>query len=214
MVSGSPIVPVKPGKTVLLQIELINPITNQSLTGANVTYSWIFGKGQLVETDNSGIYKTPIGGVQEGTYTIIISVAAGDEYDFKPFEITLVVVSSPVDILPFQIILIISIIGAILVGVYLTLYLTILKYPKPIRKVRKYSRTLRKTKVSKTDVLDREKAFRTGYSDTTGNSSKFLKGKPSTEEMKIDKLMEKTSKDTIKDLSGDSTTNTSGGGNS
>ena len=213
-VSGSPIIPVKPGKTALIQIELLNPITNQSLIGANVTYNWIFGKGQLLDTDNNGIYEASIGGVQEGTYTIIISVAAGDEYDFKPFEITLVVVSSPGEVLPFQIILAISIIGAILVGIYLTLYLTILKYPKPIRRVRKYSRTLRKSKVSKTDIVDREKAFRTNYSDTTGKSSKFLKGKPSTEESKIDKLMEKTSKDTIKDLSGESTTNTTGGENS
>ena len=198
----------------MIQIELLNPITNQSLIGANVTYNWLFGKGQLLDPDNNGIYEASIGGVQEGTYTIIISVAAGDEYDFKPFEITLVVVSSPVDILPFQIILIISIIGAILVGVYLTLYLTILKYPKPIRKVRKYSRTLRKTKVSKTDVLDREKAFRTGYNDTTGKSSKYLRGKPSLEEAKFDKLMEKTSQETIKDLSGDSTTKETGGDNS
>ena len=48
--------------------------------------------------------------------------------------------------------------------------------------------------------------------DTTSNSSKFLKGKPSTVEPKIDKLMEKTSRDTLQNLGGESKTNKNTGG--
>lgn len=210
--SGTPIVPVSPGGTAVLRITLNNPLTNQSIIGANVSYSWIFGKGSLLDPENDGTYETTIGGVQEGSYTIIIKVDAGDQYDFPTLEITLVVVRSPDEILPFQIILIISIISAVVVGIYLTLYLTILKYPKPIRRVRKYSKTLRREKMPKTDVVDREQAFRTLYDDTTSGSSKLLKGKPSTEEPKIDKLIEKTSQNTLENLSGATKTDQKTGG--
>ena len=210
--SGSPIVPVSPGGTAIISLELLDPITDQPIIGANVSYSWIFEDGALIDPENDGTYEASIGGIQEGSYTIIITVDAGDQYDFPPLEITLVVVRDPDEIIPLQIILIISIISAIVLGVYLTLYLTILKFPKPIRRVKKFSKTLRREKMPKTEVIDREKAFRTSYEYTTSNSSKFLKGKPSTIEPKIDKLMEKTSRDALKNLGGESKPNKDTGG--
>ena len=215
LTSGSPIVPVSPGGTALISLELLDPFTDLSIIGANVSYSWIFEDGVLVDPENDGTYEALIGGIQEGSYTIIITVDAGDQYDFPPLEITLVVVRSPEDILPFQIILIVSIISAVVVGIYLTLYLTILKYPKPIRRVHSFSKTLKREKMPKREVISREEAFRTSYDENTSNSSKFLKGKPSPAEPQIDKLIEKTSRDTLKNLGGETKSNQNiGGGNS
>ncbi|MFX1441769.1 MAG: hypothetical protein ACFFHV_00005, partial [Promethearchaeota archaeon] len=57
--------------------------------------------------------------------------------------------------------------GGICLGGYLTAYQLYLKYPKPIRKVRKYRKTLNKKKTPSIDILSREGAFKAKYSEHT-----------------------------------------------
>ncbi|MFX0042454.1 MAG: hypothetical protein ACFE8L_06050 [Candidatus Hodarchaeota archaeon] len=63
----------------------------------------------------------------------------------------------------FMLLLIIaSIIGAC-IGGYLIAYYKVLRYPRPVRKVRKYRKSLRKTNPPTTPIVDREKAFKGAY---------------------------------------------------
>ncbi|MFW9942146.1 MAG: hypothetical protein ACFFFT_14000 [Candidatus Thorarchaeota archaeon] len=121
--------------------------------------------------------------------TLSIQVYLADEFgleedilisiDNVDFQITYIVVESNISEEPFisRILLIIASIIGIVVGGYLVAYQRILKYPKPVRKVRKYKRTLRKGKPS-VEVLDRKKSFEKEFKKEMHNTSNFLKGKP------------------------------------
>lgn len=78
----------------------------------------------------------------------------------------------------FRILFIVALIVTAGLGGYLYLYQKILKYPKPVRKVRKYRFTLKKKKSPDIYIVDREKAFNTIYADELSNTSRFLKAKP------------------------------------
>ncbi|MFX0187818.1 MAG: hypothetical protein ACFE8A_08785 [Candidatus Hodarchaeota archaeon] len=65
--------------------------------------------------------------------------------------------------------------GAICLGGYLLAYQLYLKYPKPVRKVRKYRRTLKRKKMPSVDITSREKAFNSIYREFSAIS--LLKGK-------------------------------------
>ncbi|MFW9827644.1 MAG: hypothetical protein ACFFEY_08635 [Candidatus Thorarchaeota archaeon] len=78
----------------------------------------------------------------------------------------------------FRILLIVSSIVAVCIGGYLVAYQRLLKYPKPVRKVRKYRRTLERTNDPTIGIVKREDAFKNEYKKTTQNSSSILKGKP------------------------------------
>ena len=58
------------------------------------------------------------------------------------------------------------------------MYQRILKYPKPVRKVRKYKRTLRRKKLPGFPILNRELAFRGAYRREMTKTSDYYKGKP------------------------------------
>ncbi|MFX1322123.1 MAG: hypothetical protein ACFFAQ_10815 [Promethearchaeota archaeon] len=63
----------------------------------------------------------------------------------------------------FALLLIIaSIIGAC-IGGYLIAYYKVLRYPRPVRKVRKYRKTLRRTNAPSTPIIGSEKAFKGAY---------------------------------------------------
>ncbi len=78
----------------------------------------------------------------------------------------------------FQILFILSFIGATILTTYILLYQRILKYPKPVRKVRKYKKTLRKKKIPGFPILNRELAFRGAYRREMIKTSDYYKGKP------------------------------------
>lgn len=78
----------------------------------------------------------------------------------------------------FRILLIVSSIAAVCIGGYLFAYQRVLKYPKPVRKVRKYRRTLERTNEPTIGVVRREDAFKKEYKKTIQKSSSILKGKP------------------------------------
>lgn len=82
----------------------------------------------------------------------------------------------------FRVLLIVASIAGLSIGGYLVAYQKILKYPKPVRKVRKYRRTLTRKKEPIVSILKRESAFKKEYSQELHKTSSFLRGKPSVSE--------------------------------
>ncbi|MFW9942148.1 MAG: hypothetical protein ACFFFT_14010 [Candidatus Thorarchaeota archaeon] len=93
-------------------------------------------------------------------------------------DISYVVIIPLEQTLLFQILFILSIIGATILAIYILLYQRILKYPKPVRKVRKYKKTLRRKKGPEIPILNRELAFMGAYRRQMMTTSDYYKGKP------------------------------------
>ncbi len=115
------------------------------------------------------------------TENITISIDNAD------FRITYII-SSP-DIIPepvlFRILLIVASVAGLSIGGYLFAYQRVLKYPRPVRKVRKYRRTLTRKKEPTVLISEREKAFKKEYSKEIHKTSSFLRGKPTQESTEI-----------------------------
>jgi hypothetical protein len=77
-----------------------------------------------------------------------------------------------------RILFIVALIVAAGLGGYLYLYQKILKYPKPVRKVRKYRFSLKKKNDPDVSIVGREKAFNSIYASELSKTSGFLKVKP------------------------------------
>ena len=85
-----------------------------------------------------------------------------------PFEQTLL----------FQLLFILTVVGAVILTNYIVIYQRILKYPRPVRKVRKFRKTLRRTRIPDVVIINRERAFRDAYRRKISGSIKFHKAKP------------------------------------
>ncbi|MFX1419616.1 MAG: hypothetical protein ACFE9N_11910 [Promethearchaeota archaeon] len=64
------------------------------------------------------------------------------------------------------------------VGGYLVAYQRILRYPRPVRKVIKYRRTLNRSKSPEVAIIPQDVAFKKAYNQELTDTSKFLKLKP------------------------------------
>ncbi|MFX0020752.1 MAG: hypothetical protein ACFE9S_00380 [Candidatus Hermodarchaeota archaeon] len=84
----------------------------------------------------------------------------------------------------FRILLIVASVAGLGIGGYFFAYQRVLKYPKPVRKVRKYRRTLTRKNEPSVLITEREKAFKKAYGKELHKTSSFLRGKP-TEEGKM-----------------------------
>jgi hypothetical protein len=121
--------------------------------------------------------------------TLSIQVYLADEFGLDEdimisidnlfFQITYVDLTSETSEEPFiaRILLIIAGIIGLVIASYLIAYQRILKYPKPVRKVRKYKRTLRKGEPS-VGILGRKKSFEKEFDKELHNTSSYLRGKP------------------------------------
>ncbi|MFX1496751.1 MAG: hypothetical protein ACFFBH_04420 [Promethearchaeota archaeon] len=192
--SGSPIIIASPGESVKLEVILNNVDFSTPIVGASVNYSWAFGNGVFTDLNN-GIYEAVLPNVNEGTYTIVVSAYFGDNYEFHSFEITLTVIQAPGELWIVSFALICTAIAAAALIGYLILYMKVLKYPKPVRKVRKYRRTLMSKKHPRKAIESRESSIKSIYENQISDSKKYLKGKPSGEQMSIDKLIKKNPED-------------------
>ena len=83
----------------------------------------------------------------------------------------------------FRILLIIALIAAGLVGTYFILYNRILKFPLPVRKVRKYRKTL-DSGVPKSKITSQKEAIDSVYKKELGKSTKLMKNKTLENEIK------------------------------
>ena len=190
-VSGSNTIDIIPGESVTIKVFINDTDFNAIVKGAIVTYTWDIGDGILSDEDNNGIYEGTIENIPQGTHSIIISAFGSNIYSFENYEIIIIATFNPAEnVLLFQVLLTIGIIASVALGGYVYAYQKVLKYPKPVRKVRKFRRTLKKTKVPHIEIKSRDKAFSNAYNKQTGNIMKLVKGKPS-EGPKIKKIEKK-----------------------
>ena len=104
-----------------------------------------------------------------------ITISIDDVYlDISYIEITTDFFGEP-EI--FRLLLILAAVAGGLVGSYFILYQRIFKYPLPVRKVRKYRRTLNKSEDPKKRITTQEAAFNKLYSKEIGKSTSLLKSK-------------------------------------
>ncbi len=89
---------------------------------------------------------------------------------------------------------IISVIGAGVLAAYLIAYQTYLKYPVPVRKVRKYRKTLFSDKTPGVGIVSQKTSFSKNYHRALKKTDKFLKGTPMNGKILRDKLLHKKEK--------------------
>ena len=181
---------VKPGDDIKLKIILNNTDFGDLITGAEVKYTWNQRVFDLKDIDGDGIYEGTLKNIPSGSFSITILGFAGDEYIIKSLKITVTAVSPKEDVLIFQIILISTIILTISLATYLVLYQKVLRFPKQVRKVRKYRKTLSRKSAPKGNIISREQAFKDLYKEEFEKVQR-LKVKPAESMAKVEKTIEK-----------------------
>jgi len=176
-VSGQTVINRQPGQGYDLEIELIDLDFSLPILNATVTYTWTYGQGTLTDPEDDGIYEGTISNLVEGTFLVTISVYAGDDYEFERFTITLNVVRPTEDVLLFQILTILGIGAALGLGGYLFAYQRVLKYPKQVRKIRKYKGKLKSPKSTGIEIHSREQLIEENYAEKMRPLEKQLKSK-------------------------------------
>ena len=88
----------------------------------------------------------------------------------------------------FRILLTIAIIAGICIGGYFVAYYKVLRFPKAVRKVRKYRNTLKNPQKPSTDITERKNSFNDTYKKELNKTNKYLKGKPTESSAQFDKL--------------------------
>ncbi len=192
---GEDVINLKPGDMYKLKITLKDLYFGGKISGATVTFTSNIvqeglREGELEETED-GVYEFSFENMPEGTYVVTISVIADDDYEFKRFEITFNVVRPQEDVLAFQVITGVSIAAAIAVGGYFIAYQKVFKYPKSVRKIHSYKKTMKKAKSPDVEIPQRENAIQSLYSSELAKTSKFFKGKlkqPTQEQKPSDKF--------------------------
>jgi hypothetical protein len=147
---------IKPNQRFTMSIELTNVDFGGRITGAVVTYWWAYGRGNLTDTDNNGIYEAELANIPSGTYEIIITASAGDDYSFEIYRITLTVES--VTTADFTLLFISLAGGLVALVIGFTLYEVRFKYPPLVRKSRKVRKKISKGKSTKPikDITSRD----------------------------------------------------------
>ncbi len=91
----------------------------------------------------------------------------------------------------FRLLAIIAVIAGGIVATYFVLYQRIFKYPLPVRKVRKYKKTLRTTNPPKKHITSSKDAFNKLYKKELSKSAKYTKTKPISQKIEISKQPDK-----------------------
>ena len=84
---------------------------------------------------------------------------------------------------------IIASIATIVLAGILIAYIKVWRFPVPVRKVRKYNKTLTNEKGPDTKIVSRKTAFDKDYHNELKNTDKYLKGKPEEQKVKPDKIL-------------------------
>ena len=143
----------------------------------------------MLDTNNEGIYSSVLRNVPEGSYSVIITAFVNDSYYFESYEIVVTAITKTTDDTLFQTLFIISIIGAVALGGYLIAYQRVLKYPKAVRKVRKFRTSLKRKSAPSLSIISREKGFRAIYKEEIENLKK-MKAKTVSKPPEIKKKIE------------------------
>lgn len=145
--TGERLFSIKPNEPFMLSIELNDVDFGGRITNAIVTYRWAYGQGNLTDDDNNGIYEVELTNIPAGTYEIIITASAGDDYSFDVYRITVSV--EPETTPDFTILFILLAGGLVALVTAFTLYQVRFKYPPLIRKSRKLRKKISKGKKTK-----------------------------------------------------------------
>ena len=192
---------INAGDDLKITIILKDLDSNLRIEGAIVSYDWKYGDGEFSDKGN-GEYEKTLKKIPRGTYTLTITVVESSNiYNFEEYEITIKAVRVEEETLLWQILLIIAIIVGTAFAAYIVYYQRVLKYPKPVRKVRKYRKTLKRKKppYSGKNILSRDKGFRELFRKETSEISGLLKGKYTTDTVISEgKISKKELKDDIK----------------
>ncbi|MFX1275787.1 MAG: hypothetical protein ACFFAT_12150 [Promethearchaeota archaeon] len=179
--SGSTVLEYITGQSVKIELYLNDTYFNQPIVGADVSYKWRFTDDYVQMTDNGdGTYEVILGVLAADVYTIDIRVDAGFNYEIEREEYTVVVKLSTQDeflLNLVRILIIVGVVGTIGFSSYIYAYQKVLKYPKPVRKVRKFKSKLRKKGGVSTDFVPREKSFEESFKNNLGITGKSIKGK-------------------------------------
>ena len=176
-VDGVSTISVQPGDDVRLRIVLHDLDFGGVIKGAVVSYSGL-GSGFLIDGDNDGIYEVVFENIAEGTFKIVITAFYGDNYEFESYEVTISAIRPAGEALLILILTIAITSAALIIVGYIYAYQKYLKYPKPVRKVRKYQKTLEKTKDPRVNITKREKSFKSVYEEELNRASKIMRRKP------------------------------------
>ncbi|TFF99397.1 MAG: hypothetical protein EU542_09050 [Promethearchaeota archaeon] len=182
--TGETIFNREPGNDFTLKIELEDLDFNQTVKNATVSYTWAYGQGTLTDPDNDGIYEGTLTNLREGTFMITISVFASDDYDFERFQLTLSVVRPSEQILLFQVLTVVGIAAAIGIASYLVAYQRVLKYPKEVRKIRKFKKKMKKSQMGTIDTKSRDQLIEEQYLEEIKPIDKRVKAKITEKEVK------------------------------
>ena len=145
--TGERLFSIKPNEPFMLSIELNDVDFGGRITNAIVTYRWAYGQGNLTDADNNGIYEVELTNIPAGTYEIIITASAGDDYSFDVYRITISVETETTP--DFTILFILLAGGLVALVTAFTLYQVRFKYPPLIRKSRKLRKKITKGKKTK-----------------------------------------------------------------
>ncbi len=166
---------IHPGSSYTLKITLINKDFGGTVKNARLIYTWAFGQGELTDLDNDGIYETNFENIPEGVFTVSITIYAGANYEFKRYEFTINSVRPAEEALLIQILIICAISASLALTSYLIAYQKVLKYPKPVRKIRKYKNNIKSKKIlEKIEIINREESFMMLYAKHLGKIGKEL----------------------------------------
>ena len=196
---GEDVYEINAGDDLTITIILKDIDNNLRISGAIVSYEWKYGDGEFDEEGN-GEYEITLKDVPRGTYTITITVVESSNiYNFEDYEITVKALKTEEETLFWQILLIIAIIVGTALASYIVYYQRVLKYPKPVRKVRKYRKTLKKRKppYKGKNIVNREHGFKEVYKKEISEISSSLKAQRTVESKIIDdKISKKKLKNT------------------
>ena len=117
----------------------------------------------------------------------IITISIDDVFLEISYKETIIDPNPIPEPLIFTILLIIAIIAAACVGGYFIAYYKLLRFPKSVRKVRKYRSTLKRGKNPSTNITPRKEGFGLKYKKELTRTSKYLKGTPKESNVNIDK---------------------------
>jgi hypothetical protein len=189
----------RPGESLTLKVILNNTDIDALMLGAEVKYSWDFGTGDLTDPDGDGVYEVTLENLPIGSFKILITAFAGPEYEIEGLSITLSAIIPEAELALFLTLLFIAIGSTSAVVIYIYLYRKIFRFPKKVRTVRKYAKTLNKEKAPSRHIETREESVSEVYREELDKTEKMLKARTTAPPVKTDKLIKKVPTEIFED---------------
>jgi hypothetical protein len=179
-VTGEDLIEIKPTDIYTLRFliedsDFMQPIENLTVGYTIITQGVLYERGVLLDPDGDGIFEKELITLPVGTYTITISVTAGNDYEITSHQVDIVSAAGE-EQTELMYIIVFSAIGVVSgLSAYIVAYQKVLKYPKPVRKIRKLKSKLKKEKTVEVEVTNREAMFKDIYVEELIKRAKFLK---------------------------------------